>query len=229
MVPLLFIASFDFIIAVVRRIRFAWGWVWWTWVWIRSLWYLLLSWFSFKWWRVPFWCFCVWIFFISRSWVQSWLTPFNIFALKLKLVIFHPNFKIGLSFLQYSLIFRLHHLQLLRFVLQHDPPHSNGWHQASFWFWWQGYIYRLIYPVCQHQMAHNSWIVVPQDWRDISQGSPHSAHRDPLYNYRRVFHWTIRLEQVEQSYHWRTFHQSKCSMHYTFWDLGGWIVIYYQS
>ena len=39
-----------------------------------------------------FWCLT---FFTNSIWIQRWLTFFNIFSLKLKFGIFHPNFKIS--------------------------------------------------------------------------------------------------------------------------------------
>ena len=86
--------SFDFIITITRGIRSAWRCVWQIWVWLRVLWYALFLRFSSTCWRVYFWCFCIWRLCTNRSRVQRWLTPFNIFALKLKVVMFHPNFRI---------------------------------------------------------------------------------------------------------------------------------------
>ena len=71
------------------RVRF---WCFMVWLWV--LWYVLFSQFSFTCWRVRFRCFGLWHFCTNRSWFQRWLTPFNIFALKLKFVIFPPNVKI---------------------------------------------------------------------------------------------------------------------------------------
>ena len=49
-------------------------------------------------WRVFLWCFFVWHFRTNRIIIQRWSILFNIFELKLKLGVFHPNFKIGLYF-----------------------------------------------------------------------------------------------------------------------------------
>ena len=106
---ILILASLSSIITVIKRIRFAWWWVWRWWVWLRVLWCMR---FSLSFWRF-FWSFQwrgVWRFFFNGSWVQlwscyvcrvftnsrrvqRWSTQQNILALKF--LIFPRNFKIS--------------------------------------------------------------------------------------------------------------------------------------
>ena len=59
--------------------------------------------------------------------IPNVVNPFHYFCAQIEVWYFPSKFQNRFySFIHYSLILRPHSLQSLRFVLQHDPPRSNG-------------------------------------------------------------------------------------------------------